>query len=297
MAEFDVDHHKEDGSMVKRNAKRKLVAASIVGGLLTGLCSVPSVDARAAETAEKTFSVQRILLRNLVGEVTIDRHKGSTTIVKFSGKKPMDHYVSVSKKGGRLEISGKSTVTSVTTKSGDKSGTVIIKDNTQVAIGPGTSSTVIIGNNVQKVGSGEPSWKLSILVPKGQALDLEGTIMRLSAGDLDAPVDARVDGAGDLTFGALKSSKFKMAGAGTATIESVTGDLSLELLGAADVTVEGGNIGKLYVKIEGAGDVRVGGKVHSAKLISVGSGDIQVDHVAEKPEISVTGAGDVNIGG
>lgn len=283
--------------MAKRNAMRKLTTASVFSGFLAGMCGVPLVGAHAAESAEKSFEVQRLLLRNLIGDVTIDRHRGSTTVVKFSGKKPMDHYVKLSKKGGRLEISGKSTVSSVTTKSGEKSGTVIVNENTQVAIGSGASSTVIIGNKVQKVSGGKPSWKLSILVPRGQPLELEGVIMRLSAGDIDAPVDARIDGAGDLTFGAIKSSKFQMSGAGTATIESVTGDLRLELLGAADVTVEGGNIGKLYVKVQGAGDVRVGGKVHSAKLISIGSGDIQVDHVVEKPEISVTGAGDVNIGG
>lgn len=271
-----------------------LAALPVMGALAAGA----SVEAEAAKAKnmgmEKAFNVSKLHLKNVAGEVTVKRHRGSQTVVMYSGKKPFDTVVSMTAKGGRLDIVGKPNVSTVTTSSNGNSGTVIVGSNTHVVIGDGATSTVVIGNKVERVTSGNTRWKLSILVPAGQPLDLSGFISRLTVGDIDASVNAKIDGAGDLTFGSIKGSKFLLSGAGTATVEKISGDFHVEVLGAADVTVEDGRIGNLYVKIQGAGDVRVGGKVQRAKLISVGSGDIQIDRIAEKPEVSVTGAGDVN---
>lgn len=278
----------------KGNRLKMLAALPVLGALAAGAISpAAAVKAKNMEM-EKSFNVSRLHLKNVAGEVTVNRHRGKTTLVKYSGKKPLDTVVMMSVKGGRLDIVGKPNVSTVISKSGGGSSTVIVGSNTHVVIGNGASSTVVIGNKVERVTSGNTRWKLSISVPAGQPLDLAGFISRLTVGNIDAAVNAKIDGAGDLTFGSIKASKFLLAGAGTATVEKIRGDLHVEVLGAADVTVEDGRIDNLYVKVEGAGDVRVGGKVRRAKLISVGSGDIQIDRIAEKPQVSVTGAGDVN---
>ena len=273
---------------------RGVTAASFVCAAFVGAFAAGSGSSEAADSKHK---VSRVTLTNLVGEVTIDVHDAPTTIVKFSGAKSRDSVMSVGEKNGGLEIRGKSTGKTVVSKSGGKSGTVIIGQSSHVVIGKGASSTVVIGDQVEKVsGGGAPKWKLALVVPKGQELRLRGYIGKLKAGDLNGPLDADVEGASEFTIGAISSGKLKMAGSGTAMLASVSGDLAVDVQGAADVEVGGGKIGNLAVKIEGAGDVTVNATAEKAKLTSIGSGDIHVDAVRQKPKTSVVGAGDITIG-
>lgn len=118
----------------------------------------------ASQAADSEYKVSRLTLANLVGEVTIEVHDAPTTVVKFKGAKPRDSVVSIDEKNGALEIRGKSTGKTVMSKSGGKSGTVIIGQSSHVVIGKGASSTVVIGDQVEKVTSGgPPRWKLALV--------------------------------------------------------------------------------------------------------------------------------------
>ena len=195
----------------------------------------------AGHAADSEFKVSRLTLANLVGEVSIKVHDAPTTIVKFTGPKSRDSVMSVAEKNGALEIRGKSTGKTVTSKSGGKSGTVIIGQSSHVVIGKGASSTVVIGDQVERVSSGDtPRWKLALVVPKGQELRLRGYIGKLTAGDIQGPLNADVEGATEFSIGAISSGKLKMAGSGTAKLASVRGDLAIDIQGAADVSVAGG---------------------------------------------------------
>ena len=273
---------------------RAMTTASFVCAAFVGTVAA---GGGASHAADDTFKVSRLTLANIVGEVTIDVHNAPTTIVKYTGSKPRDSVVSIAEKNGKLVIRGKSMGKTVTSKSGGKSGTVIIGQSNHVVIGKGASSTVVIGDQVEKVSSGSaPRWKLALVVPKGQELRLRGYIGKLKAGDIEGPLNADVEGATEFSIGAITSGKLKMAGSGSAKLAAVQGDLSIDVQGAADVEVDKGRIGDLKVKIEGAGDVTVNGTAQRAQLTSIGSGDIHVDAVRQKPKTSVIGAGDITIG-
>lgn len=253
----------------------------------------------AIQESKREFKVSRVSLVDLVGRVAVKTHKGNTTVVNFVGPGKEMEYVSFDVRDGELTIRGKSTntgtVVSSTTGKGS-GGTVIIGNSTIVAIGPNTSTTVIIGDKVTKTTSMKVRWSLSVTVPSGQPLKLSGYIGDAAIGDIRAPLNVDVQGASDLKVGAISSGRIRLSGAGTAEIARVDGDLKIEILGAGDVTVEEGQIGNLAVKVQGAGDVKIGGKAQRARLSVIGSGDIEVNAVAEKPKISIVGNGDISVG-
>lgn len=273
---------------------RTAAAASVLCAAVAGAAAF---GGGAGHAAGDSYEVSRLTLKNLVGRVSIETHDAPTTLVRFEGKKPRHIYLDVSVKNDELEIRGKSTRSTTVSSADGKSSTVIVGQSSHVVIGEGATSTVVIGDRTERVTSGDAAdWKLTLVVPEGQPLNLRGHIGSLRAGDISAPLDATLDGASELEIGAITSGALKMAGSGTAQIASVDGDLTIELLGAGDVSVNGGKINDLIVKLEGAGDVRIDAPAQRAKLTSVGAGDIEVAGVREKPDVSVLGVGDVSIG-
>lgn len=277
-----------------------LVRTAAISALVCGAFVSPVTAAEPAnQETKREFKVSRVSLVDLVGRVTVKTHKGNTTVVKFTGPGKAMQFVSFDVRDGELTVRGKSTnagtvVTSTTGKG--SGGTVIIGNSSTIAIGPNTSTTVIIGDKVTKTTSMKVRWSLSVTVPSGQPLKLSGYIGDAAIGDIRAPLNVDVQGASDLKVGSISSGRIRLSGAGTAEIARVDGDLDIDVLGAGDVTVQDGQIGALAVKVKGAGDVKIGGKAQRARLSVVGSGDIEVNAVAEKPKISIVGSGDVSVG-
>ena len=113
------------------------------------------------------------------------------------------------------------------------------------------------------------------------------TLERLSiygAGDFDcsdlacAGMDVEINGAGDVTFGSIRSE----------------GDVSVSVRGAGDIDLNGLSCKKVSVEIMGAGDVRLVGEAESASLSIKGAGDIDASRLdCEKISTSVAGVGSI----
>ena len=113
------------------------------------------------------------------------------------------------------------------------------------------------------------------------------TLERLAiygAGDFDcsdldcAGMDVEINGAGDVTFGNIRSE----------------GDVSVSVRGAGDIDLNGLSCKKVSVEIMGAGDVRLVGTAESASLSIKGAGDIDASKLdCENVSTSVAGVGSI----
>ena len=91
----------------------------------------------------------------------------------------------------------------------------------------------------------------------------------------------------------LEGLVFEGRGSGDFSAERVTGDVSIQSGGSSRVDIGDGSIGKLLVTTRGSGDVDIDAIAESAELFASGSGDIFVESV--KGDLSMREAGSADI--
>ena len=97
---------------------------------------------------------------------------------------------------------------------------------------------------------------------------------------ITAPVlkDMTVKGAADFDMNGYRSDEglsIDVMGAGDISIENITvPTLSVEIKGAGDLDVDDMNVGELVIDVKGAGDVTVSGKATKARFEVSGAGEI-----------------------
>lgn len=119
-------------------------------------------------------------------------------------------------------------------------------------------------------------YDVTIQAPVLKRLDVNG------AADFDIPaglqsagdLEIHVNGAGDLTFNAVRCN-----------------DLSIKANGAADVDLTSIDVQKLEVEVNGAGDVNVDGNAGQANLSVNGAGDIDATGLKVAGEVSKHASG------
>ena len=110
---------------------------------------------------------------------------------------------------------------------------------------------------------------LNSLVVNGAAdFDIQGGLV------CDGDLKIEVNGAGDLSFNAVRC-----------------GDLTIEANGASDIELSAIDVRKLDVEVNGAGDVDIDGKAESANLEVNGAGDIDARGLKVAGEVKNRSAG------
>ncbi len=107
-------------------------------------------------------------------------------------------------------------------------------------------------------------------------------------------------GSGDFDIGDLEGSlDFQGSGSGDLSVDNIGGTgnnrVSLQRSGSGDVSINGGEISELYVRISGAVTVDIDATVKDATLKASGAADIYIDTVTGSLEQSKSGASDIKI--
>jgi hypothetical protein len=157
------------------------------------------------------------------------------------------------------------------------------------------SNMSIRGSTNITISSGDCVPKLTVAVPKGTAVRIQGIHGDTTIGDTEGPLQAKLSGSDDISVGKVTDANLSTTGSGDIEINSVTGTLSLTVTGSGDISVAGGTVTMLNAKTTGSGDITFDGKADDASLISTGSGDITVRYVKNKPTTRSTGSGDIEV--
>ena len=105
----------------------------------------------------------------------------------------------------------------------------------------------------------------------------------------------RESGSGDIKMGTSRELDVRTAGSGDVIAGSVAGPVTVAGSGSGDVKAASVN-GAVDIKIAGSGDVLIaGGHATEASVSAAGSGDINLNLVAESLRASVAGSGDVRV--
>lgn len=141
-------------------------------------------------------------------------------------------------------------------------------------------------------GSATERVKISLTVPSGTPLDIDGLVGKASIGDINAPLKMDL-AAAEVTVGAVTSAEIDAAGSGEITIASVKETLDLEIAGSGEIHV--GSAGAVKADIAGSGELVVGTITGPLSVEIAGSGDVKVDSVAGDVSFSSAGSGDLSI--
>ncbi len=145
-------------------------------------------------------------------------------------------------------------------------------------------------------GSAEPPARLTVRMPRGKAIALEGMIGRTDIGDVQGPLDIQATASGDVKCGLVTSARIAILGSSDVEIAGVVGGpLSVQVQGSGDVEIGGGVVGDLDVSIMGSGDVTFDGNAERARLSIMGSGDIRVARVVGSLSKSALGSGKIKV--
>lgn len=147
-------------------------------------------------------------------------------------------------------------------------------------------------------------WKLkdndvviTIVLPKGTPVHIDDMIGKFDAGDLDAPLTAKIKAAVDLHTGQLHSADIDVAGAADIETGDIAGSLKLAIAGAGNVDIGTVRQGT-DIRITGFGDVDVAGVRGPVSVRVSGVGDVSLKGGdADRLDVSVSGMGAVSFEG
>ncbi|MGV6801566.1 MAG: GIN domain-containing protein [bacterium] len=172
---------------------------------------------------------------------------------------------------------------------------------------------------------------VTISVPKGTDIILDGLISQLDIGDIDSAftidssiymngtvgdlrsADIHITGGGDITFGQVteditgrisgsgsldfvsaQSAEFKIMGSGDIAIENITQRASATIKGSGDIDI--GTIGQIFdIDIAGSGDITAGQIGGGADISIRGSGGVELERINGPVDVAILGNGDIDI--
>lgn len=162
------------------------------------------------------------------------------------------------------------------------------------------------------VAGGRP--RATIKVPAGTPVKLTTASGEVNLPDLNAPVNATLEGDGDVVAGRITGVRLHSKRNGSFTADYVDGDAVIRLDGSGDATIREGNIGTFYlvsnrngcfdsnvtvrdatVQLAGSGDAELGSVAESLGLLSLRNGSFTANRVAGEIKIHLNGSGDATI--
>lgn len=134
---------------------------------------------------------------------------------------------------------------------------------------------------------------VTVRLPAGTLVDVEGMTGDFVAGDLNSAVSFGGAGAVDATIGNLRSIDLSVAGAADVRVGDVSGVADISVSGSGDVMV--GSAESAALTIRGSGDVGFGDVRGGLDISIAGRGDVDVISVNGPVEIHLAGSGNVDI--
>jgi len=295
---------------------KHLVLSALVVGALAVLAAEP-----ATAQQEWSFEGDRLLVTNLIGEITVRGHSGSQIIVRarpggddaglldyqlkrggeaeFHVVYPLDratHFKAPGGWGGRTDFRLEGWVRE---SSFLKDVYSDVSDRERIRIGGG--------------GDLEAWADLEVLVPRGVASRIKIAVGEINARDVEAAVDldthsgpvsarnirgdTRVDtGSGSVEVSQIRGSLNVDTGSGSVEVSDVEGESLLVDTGSGRVVVEGAKVSRFEVDT-GSGSVRTSSIESDAATIDTGSGSVTLDlaRMGEGNFVIDTGSGGVTV--
>lgn len=261
-------------------------AGAAIGAVLSWAMAGAGTAAAADFEETATFASGELTVTNLIGKVDIEGTEGTAfeVVVRVHGKDATRENVRIEKKQGsraQLDVvfpvrrqakfvyppmgSGSRTSVSVPRRGRD---------------GEGPLEAVLRALDAREIqvsgkGSGLEMWAdVSIRVPRGGELRVDGCVGAISASKVAAPIDLRL-------------------ASGPVSATAVDGDVRIDT-GSGAVTVEGAKGGKLLVDT-GSGSVHVSGADCGTVNVDTGSGRIEAKGIAADDLRMDTGSGSVSL--
>ncbi len=117
----------------------------------------------------------------------------------------------------------------------------------------------------------------------------------MTFGNVNGPLDANVNGSGDLSFGDIAEGILEVRGSGDLLVGNVAGDVRADVRGSGDLEMEDVS-GAATFKVQGSGDLAADSLMQKSILSVNGSGDIHIGRLKDAPiQATVNGSGDIQI--
>ena len=135
---------------------------------------------------------------------------------------------------------------------------------------------------------------VTLRLPAGTPVTLEGVIGEARIGDIAAPLEMEVSLL-DAEIGDVSEATIKLHGRGDITLGKVAERLSILSTGSSDLTI--GDVGEAEIEKLGSGDIVLGVIAGGLRYNSAGSGDTRAAGVNGPVEVLINGSGGLRLGG
>ena len=135
---------------------------------------------------------------------------------------------------------------------------------------------------------------VTLRLPAGTAVTLDGVIGEARVGDIAAPLAMEVSLL-DAKIGDVSEATLKLHGRGDIVLGKVAGRLSILSSGSSEVTT--GEVGEAEIEKSGSGDIILGPIAGGLRYDSAGSGDTRAAAVNGPVDALINGSGGLRIGG
>ena len=273
---------------------KHLSASALLAGVLLVLAAVP-----ATAQNEWTFEGDRLLITNMIGEVTVRGHDGSRIIVRATPQGDdagmLDFQV---KQGGRAEFHvvyplAESQSFSYPRRGGSsefRAENWIDESSFLEDLYSGVSGRARI--KIRDNGDTEAWADLEVLVPRGVETRIAIIVGKITASDVQAPVDLDT-WSGPVEARNIQGNTNIDTGSGSVVATGIRGDLNVDTgSGSVEVAdVEGDDI----VIDTGSGGVTVNGAKGRNLEIDTGSGSVKTKQIYADNSVIDTGSGSVTL--
>ncbi len=115
--------------------------------------------------------------------------------------------------------------------------------------------------------------------------------------DISGETRINVEGSGDVELGkVLGKLDVVLSGSADISVDEAAGATDLDLSGSGDIEIDGGEIEKLSISLDGSGDISFNGTAKDVSVLLNGSGDVYVARSDGDRVVERHGSGDVRIG-
>jgi len=239
---------------------------------------VPGEDGEKTTFGPESYSASRLSVLNLVAtDLDVQPHSGSRIEVTITGPKSAVDKIKVTHKGNTVKIEGPSAEIG-----GSRSGISIVGNVVATNISIGGSST-------------QSPTKVTVKVPVGTPLNLSYIQGYTTIGDTKGPLNLSQQGSGDVEVGSVTDTNINAQGSCDIDINALNGNLTVSQQGSGDTNVRSGKINLLTIQKMGSGDFEFHGRATNGQITTMGSGDVYIAHIENKPSTSKMGSGKLRV--
>lgn len=265
-----------------------VVSTAITCGVVLALLAVAPASAAGKET--RTFSSNRLEVRNLIGEVRVEGHRGSgfEVEVEFHGADAAHEAIELGGDDETLIIRFPAASDFVYPALGRSTTNLNGGDSKWLSsVGAGGRTTI------KSSGRGLELWAdVVIRVPRGHELRVRHGVGALTAEGVEADLDLSVQ-TGAVALTATSGTVQVATGSGAVKIDRVAGEQAQIATGSGDVEARDCTAGRINIAT-GSGDVNVVAHDGRRLQVATGSGDVKASELRADEAQVATGSGRIS---